>query len=131
MKEFVESGGIVVVMGVAPSASSLDVDPGGVDADPYRGTGSATISDPTHPWLTGSGIGGVPLTAAEFDPFSTGGRASFVNVPGGSAATIVENASGPVVVEYFLGPGRIWTAATDREHTNCSENLLRYIQSLF
>ena len=129
LKGFVESGGTVVVMGVKPLSFLLDIDPGGTDTDLFQGEGTVTITDPTHPMVTGEGIGGVPLTEEHFDPHSTGGNGYFLNVSSSSGA-VVENASGPVVMDYLHGSGRIWIAATDRENPSCADNLLLYLDSL-
>ena len=62
--------------------------------------------------------------------FSTGGNGYFLNVQEWGSSTVVENAGGPVVVDYTYGSGRIWISATDRENPSCGDNLLLYLQDI-
>lgn len=126
---FALDGGVVVVTGV--NGTALDVAPGGPDAFalPETGAGSVSIVTADHPSLTGSGIAGASITAADLDPTSSGGRASLRNAPEG-AIVIAQNSQGPAAVEYPYGGGRVLVSSLLDPTPACTGNLVLYAGSL-
>lgn len=126
---FALEGGVVVVTGV--DGTSLDIAPGGVDADalPAAGAGTVTIVAVDHPSITGAGIGGSALTDADLDPTGGGGRGSLHNTPD-DGVVIAQNADGPVAVEYGHGDGHVLVATLLDPVDACAKNVVLYAGSL-
>ncbi len=125
---FTLSGGVVVVTGV--DGASLDVAPGGTDAEALSsGAGPVSIVDTDHPSISGAGIGGTVLTAAELDPSGVGGRGSLQNTPDG-AIVIAQNSDGPVAVEYSHGNGHVLISSLRDPAYACTRNVVLYAGSL-
>lgn len=130
---FLQTGGVVVIMGLSPDEFWFDAAPRGVDAEPLPagGAGVVTIAAPAHPMISGIGTGGQPLVAENLDPDATGGRGVILNVPGGSVAVVIAtNTAGPVVVDYRHGTGHVFLSTLLREEDVCRANVILYIQSI-
>ena len=109
---FVEIGGLAVI-NVAPSASlptSVQLRPGlaprGVGYQPPLTSSSESINRPTHPFITGQGFGGEPLSSARFASWNPTDRGYLTNVPA-DATIILRNSSGPTMIEYPHGNGKV------------------------
>jgi hypothetical protein len=126
---FAKKGGVVVVTSV--NGTSLDIAPGGTDASvlPPGGAGAVAIVAADHTIVTGAGIGGVTLTASDFDPTGSGGRGSLHNAPEGSVV-IAQNSDGPVLLEHAHGDGHVLVSTLLDPEVTCSQNLVLYVESL-
>ncbi len=67
---------------------------------------SETIMMPQHPYITGEGYGGTPLTAQSFSGWGNTDLGHLTNVPPG-ATVVLRNADGPSWVEYNYGAGKV------------------------
>jgi len=117
-------------MGLNPDESWFEISFGNVNAEPLpvNGAGAVTITDPTHPMITGNNLGASPLGAEDLDPFGTGGRGVITNPPSGSI--IASNAAGCMLADYQHGAGNVFLSATLREQPTCRNNVLLYVESL-
>ena len=133
LDQFPAAGGVVVVTDLSPDDMWLDIAPGGPEAQalPASGAGVVTIAAVDHPSITGAGTGGTALTAADLDPQSSGGRACVINPPQDSGFVVIaENSIAPVLLDYKHGNGRVIVSALLSPQESCSENLLRYLQTV-
>ena len=135
---FVEIGGLAVIH-VAPSpglpTSTLErpnLAPRGVGYQPPLRTDAEAVNRPTHPFITGEGFGGVPLAAASFANWDPTDRGYLTNVPA-NATIILRNPSGPTMIEYPHGNGKVivttLTFCTPQQQRSLGDpldNLLEY-----
>jgi hypothetical protein len=135
---FVEIGGLAVI-NVAPSPSlptSTVVRPGlaprGVGYRPPLRTDAEIINQPAHPFITGQGFGGELLTNAAFANWDPTDRGFLTNVPA-DATVILRNPSGPTLIEYPHGNGKVivttltfCTPNQPRSIGDPLDNLLKY-----
>ena len=62
LEQFVSQGGVIVIAAGVGSGLQADITPGGVDYTRTTTQFSATINNPTHPYITGADFGGVTMT---------------------------------------------------------------------
>lgn len=110
LQHYVATGGTLVLNVAGRIGSQHDIAPGGVDYVGGIFANAETIGASTHPLITGVGYNGNLLSATDFamwlhtdhgyiDPASL----AALNAP----ISIVSNQSGPSVVEYQYGQGRV------------------------
>jgi hypothetical protein len=108
---FVQLGGVAVIH-VAPQPNLVttmlrpNIAPLGVGYQPPLTTNTQFVNAPTHPFMTGEGYGGEPLTASAFAGWDPTDRGFLTNVPPG-ATTILRNPRGPTLIEYNHGAGKV------------------------
>lgn len=131
VETFVQSGGVVVMPGIATDQPITDVGPGGVDLLPTPDPGSTAIHDANHPFISAAGNGGVNLTAADLDPNGTGGGGRFgVAPPGMTLTCIAHNDIREIITEYSLESGKVILSVLDLLGSNALNNLLLYVDSV-
>jgi hypothetical protein len=133
VERFVLGGGIVVIWSLAPETMSLDIAPGGPDAEPVEApaSGALVIAAPDHSLIDGEALGGVSLSVMDLDPTESGGSAFFTGLPhDADLVVLAENADGPVFLEYTHGSGRVLLSALRDEGQPCRHNTALYVESL-
>ena len=109
---FVELGGLAVINVAAdPSATPTSVTrrsiaPLGVGYQPPLSSASEIINMPQHPFITGEGYGGLPLSTISFDDWGPSDRGYLTNLPPG-ATILLRNSRGPTLIEYIHGAGKV------------------------
>ena len=111
---FVELGGLAVINVAAdPSATPTsetrrDIAPRGIDYQPPLVSNLETIMLPQHPFITGEGYGGLPLSTASFDDWGPTDRGYLTpnSIPP-DATILLRNPRGPAMIEYNHGAGKV------------------------
>jgi len=132
IEQFVSSGGVVVINAAGEIGDWLDIAPGGVDFLASGAQNSQTIQLPLHPYITGLGYGGEPLTESDFLDWLPTDYGTLAELPEG-ATVVLQNADGATWAEYTYGAGRVVVTSlafcyTDRPATQgaATRNLFRY-----
>lgn len=132
LAEFVRDGGVVVQHVATTSGDQAGIAPGGVGFLRVRRHESATVEVPGHPYFTGLGYGGEPLTAADFTDWGPTDEGILDPLPAG-ATVLLRNADGPSLIEYPFGNGRVILSSIGycvsnrpRSDAAATRNLLRY-----
>lgn len=135
VEQFVALGGVAIINAGGTLGSQLNIAPD--DVGVVAGTNNAeTILEDTHPYVTGLGSGGIPLSAADFDNWTNTDLGIVDPVPSGTTK-VLQNSAGPSWVEYRHGNGKVivttltycsvpdYTTLTASQH-NATANLLFY-----
>lgn len=136
LERFAAVGGVVVINlahSTAPSGLQQDnVAPGGVSYLPTSGHNSEQILQPTHPYFTGLGYAGEPLSSDSFFNWNTTDNGVLINLPQGTTR-LLQAATGPTLIEYPYQEGRVIVSTLTYcwpGHPNANgaalRNLLRY-----
>jgi hypothetical protein len=130
---FVRLGGVAVINAAGLATEQPAIAPRGVG---FLRTASfhnsETILDLSHPYITGDGYGGEPLSAADFVGWGATDQGIITNVPP-DATVLLENIDGPSWIEYNHGAGRVivttLTYCTEGQPATMGQafrNLLKY-----
>jgi hypothetical protein len=132
IERFVADGGVAVLHVGGRLGDQSNVAPGGVGFAQVRAHDQERIVAADHPYLTGSGFGGVPLTAADFAGWNPTDEGILTNLPA-EANVLLENDDGPSLIEYPYGQGRVIAstinyciAGLPATQGPATANLLRY-----
>ena len=106
LEAFASLGGTLVLNVAGNSGNQSDIAPGAVDYDRSVTHESAAIVDPAHPYVTGAGFGGTPLTASMFLNWNSTDHGKLLALAPG-ATEILRNADGVSMAEYPWGAGRV------------------------
>ena len=132
IEKFVSSGGVLVVNAAGTAAEQTNVAPGAVGISGITTHEAETISLQTHPYVTGVGYGGEPLSSSSFDNWQHTDAGTLTNLPDG-AKMVLANSDGPSWAEYRHGDGRVivssiafCTPSEPSSQLAPARNLLRY-----
>lgn len=136
LERFVHGGGTLVLVLTGHTADQVDIAPGGVDVARNGPHNMALILTPTHPYVTGAGIGGATLSRGTFGTWRHTDLGTLGGLPPG-ATVLLRNEDGPSLAEYGYGQGRVivttlslgWPGFPARVGP-AWDNLLRYAASL-
>jgi len=132
IEQFVSLGGVAVLNVAGLFGDQTNVAPGGIGFQRSSSHNSESIVRPDHPYFDGSGFGGDPLSASDFEEWGPTDEGILSNLPG-NASILIENSAGPSLVEYVYGDGRViasslgycWQSRPNSDGT-AMRNLLRY-----
>ncbi len=132
--QFVSLGGAAVININGPGLTSLEagIAPRGVGfmRSPEFHQAEA-IQQPTHPYFTGLGYGGLSLAPAVFSIWAPTDEGVLINLPV-DATVLLRNADGPSLVEYPHGDGKVivstlrYCTSTPESQGSALTNLLLY-----
>jgi len=132
IEQFVSSGGVLVINAAGTAAEQANVAPGAVGISGIAVHDAEVVSLPTHPYITGVGYGGEPLSSSNFDDWEHTDLGTLTNLPA-EAKTVLANSDGPSWAEYRHGDGRVivssitFCAASEPDSKLApARNLLRY-----
>lgn len=108
IEQFVYLGGVAIINAAGATTDQANIAPDGVGitVGPHD---AETILDGSHPYITGLGTGGFPLSPTDFDNEHWGAQIDLGIVdplPGGTH-TVLQNSAGPSWIEYRHGDGRV------------------------
>jgi Dockerin type I domain len=106
IEQFVSMGGVAVINAAGSLGDQEDIAPGGVGFSGAAQHLSEQILAPSHPYFTGVGFGGEPLSSSDFDNWQPTDYGTLTNLPG-DAAVLLANNDGPSLAEYQYGEGRV------------------------
>ncbi|MFI5398145.1 MAG: hypothetical protein ACHQ9S_21630 [Candidatus Binatia bacterium] len=132
IERFVSQGGVTVINVAGASGDQADVAPDGVGFSAATQHDGESILAATHAYITGAGIGGEPLSVADFSAWQHTDMGTLTSLPGG-ATPVLANSDGQSWVEYRHGDGRVivttltyCTGAEPNSQQAAARNLLRY-----
>jgi hypothetical protein len=139
LDRFVSMGGVAVInLAPDPAATPMVVQvpgvaPGGTGYNPPGQSDGERIAAPTHPYITGEGYGGEPLTTQSFAGWGFTDSGTLVLPMNISFTVLLQNPRGPTMIEYNYGAGRVivttLTFCTPTEPASIADpldNLLKY-----
>ncbi len=129
---FVRLGGAAVINVAGFGLEQPQLAPRGVGFQPSGSHNVENIRVGLHPYITGEGYGGEPLTAQSLNGWGPSDRGHLTNVPE-DATVVLTNADGPTWVEYNHGAGRVivstlnyCTTGLPNSMGDALDNLLKY-----
>lgn len=133
IEQFASLGGVAVINVAGKLGSQDSVAPGGVGFVAVAAHDSENILVPDHPYFTGAGFGGEPLSEEnDFAGWGFTDLGILSNLPS-DATILLNNSDGPSLAEYQYGDGRVivstLTYCWDSERNSqlaAARNLLRY-----
>lgn len=132
IERFVADGGVAVIHAGGRFNDQSNIAPGGVGFARVGSHNTETIETPTHPYFTGEGFGGVPLTQDDFANWENTDEGVLTNLPS-DATVLLRNNDGPSMAEYVYGNGRVIVSTLafcwdgrPRSTGAATTNLLRY-----
>ncbi|MBP1686892.1 MAG: hypothetical protein H6Q33_3035 [Deltaproteobacteria bacterium] len=107
IEQFVDAGGVAVINAAGTAGDQANIAPDGVGITASQNNAETIAQDATsHPYITGLGTGGFPLSAADFDNWAPTDGGIVDPVPSG-ATRVLQNSAGPTWVEYRHGEGKV------------------------
>lgn len=132
IERFVADGGVAVIHAGGRFNDQSSVAPGGVGFARVASHDAETIVTREHPYFTGEGFGGVPLSETNFDAWGNTDEGVLTNLPA-NATILLRNSDGPSMAEYVYGNGRVIVSTLafcwdgrPRSTGAATINLLRY-----
>jgi hypothetical protein len=140
LEQFVSQGGVIVIAAGVGSGLQADIAPGGVDYTRTTTQLSATINNPTHPYITGADFGGVTLTQIDFEGWGGTSFGILSDLIPGSTVLLGNDIAEPTWVTYSWGLGNVivtsltygfncdgsGTTCADPDRDNALANLFNY-----
>jgi hypothetical protein len=133
IEQFVSLGGVAVIHAAGTFGDQMNIAPGDVSFVRNAQHNSESIPDSSHPYFTGLGFGGQPLSPTDFENWRPGtDEGILTNLPP-DAKILLENEDGPSLAEYNYGDGRVivssvsycWIGRANSDGV-AMRNLLRY-----
>jgi hypothetical protein len=132
IEQFVSLGGVAVIDVAGTSGDQLNVAPGGVGFASVAEHEGESILLPEHTYFTGLGMGGEPLSEADFSGWQPTDHGTLTNLPV-DATVLLDNGDGPSLAEYPYAAGRVivttlsycWTGKPNSDGAP-ARNLLKY-----
>jgi hypothetical protein len=109
LERFVFIGGAAII-NVAGGGSLVrtDIAPGGVNLrNPSEPVESQTIVNTIHPYVTGEGFGGDPLTTSSFNQWHPTALGFLSDVPADATTVLRSTTAQPSWIEYNYGAGKV------------------------
>lgn len=139
LERFVSLGGLAVINIANASGNSAllrtDVAPGGLNYShpPQSDVNTQTIINMLHPYVTGEGYGGDPITNSTFTQWNPTSLGFLSDLPAETATVLRGNTSQPTWIEYNYGAGRVvvttltyCTPGQPNSMNKALDNLLKY-----
>ena len=135
LERFVFLGGLAVINVAGGGSIRTDIAPGGVNlTQASTAANGATILNVLHPYITGEGYGGEPLSASSFTQWGPTSRGFLNGLPAG-ATSVLRSDTGqlPTWIEYNYGAGKVivttltyCTTGQNASMGRALDNLLKY-----
>ena len=107
LSEYVRDGGVVVINVAGNITSShANIDPLGTDYDRSHTHNAEQILLPDHPYITGQGYSGSPLSSADFNGWNTTDHGWLTGYPN-EAEAVLQNDHGISWIQYEHGQGTV------------------------
>ncbi len=133
IEQFVSMGGVAVINLAGSQGDQTAVAPGGVGFSSAMQHDGENIEQPQHPYFTGVGFAGQPLSKSDFDAWLPTDFGSLTGLPS-TATTLLQNSDqGSTLAEYPYGDGKVivstlsycWPGKPGSDGSPAA-NLLRY-----
>ena len=133
IEQFVSMGGVAVINVAGTLGDQTSVAPDGVGFADGTTHDGETILLPQHPYFTGLGFAGEPVTSDDFANWQPTDFGSLTGLPGDATILLQNSDGGPTLAEYRHGAGRVivstlsycWIGKPDSDGV-AARNLLRY-----
>ncbi len=133
IEQFVASGGVAVINVAGSLGDQQNIAPDGVGFSAASVHDAEDIPAETHPYITGVGSGGEPLSSDDFSNWQHTDLGVLTNLPAGATTVLTNTDGGPSWVEYRHGNGRVivttltyCTLSEPASQGAAARNLLRY-----
>ena len=135
IEQFVSMGGVAVINVAGGLGDQANMAPDGVGFTDGTTHQSEAIQLPQHPYFTGLGFGGEPVSAGDFNGWQPTDLGTLSGLPA-DATILLQNSAGPSLAEYQHGDGRVivstlsycWIGKPNSDGV-AARNLLRYSRS--